>query len=89
MLNMKPQRISASVLHSFLTPTSPSLYAAYPRQFRKLLRAMQAKYIPLLRRVVGGEEGSEVGVEERAAISVLESYVETTLAAIASGATQT
>ncbi|KAL1521372.1 hypothetical protein AB1Y20_021038 [Prymnesium parvum] len=85
MLNQKPQRISASLLHAFLVPTAHALHASYPRQFRKVLRVMQDKYIPKLRETVCGGEGTEHGAEERGAVSVLESFVEEALAAIAGG----
>ena len=39
------------MLHAFLVPTARALHDAYPRQFRKLLRYVKLKYVPLLKQV--------------------------------------
>ena len=82
----EPAKISATLLHAFLVPTAHALHAAYPRQFRKLLRVMHAKYIPRLREArICGTGGTADGAEERAAVSVLDSFIERTLKAISPG----
>lgn len=59
------------------------LAAAYPRQFRKLLRFLRVGYLPALEALVGASatQGAN-GAEERGALAVLTSWVEDTLAAL-------
>jgi len=47
-LNAPPQRLSATLLHTFLNITSSSLAAAYGSQFLKLLQLVKDQYVPSL-----------------------------------------
>jgi hypothetical protein len=47
-LNAPPQRLSATLLHTFLNITSSTLAAAFGQQFLKLLRLVKTQYVPTL-----------------------------------------
>jgi len=88
LLNQKPQRITATVLLAFLKPTAPMLASHYTRQFGKLLRFVKAEYVPRLRSLVetlAAKAGSNSVVEERAAVAVLETWLDGTLTAFVQG----
>jgi len=79
LLNQKPQRITATILLSFLKPTAHVLAATYRRQFRKLLSFLRETYLPMLKAVVdqassAGVSGGQ-GAEERAALAVLDAWL--------------
>ena len=86
LLNQAPQRITSTILLAMLKPSAYALGMIYPRQFSKLLRFTKTDYCAKMDGIVAASTGpSGRGAEERAAMALLQNWLQDTLTSIDSG----